>query len=699
MGLKQSIVIVNEFTIKTSKGGTRGGTPGDYVLRYMSRDGATEDLTPVRMDTENFILRYMARKDAVDRAESISELKDDMRAIQGDGGIAFGYGDVSLSHKHLKQAAKDIQDNFENGKTVMKTVLSFDETYLKERNIIDEGFEFHNEGDYRGHIDQMKLRMAIMNGMSKLGKQYDDLQYVGVIQVDTKHVHCHLAMVDRGRGDIMPDGTQRGKLTDKSKNLIRRGIDSYLDENQHVKIMAANVDHDRRNTLCFVKKYTHKVMENRSFSQFLLACLPDDRSQWRAGSNSKSMRKPNAIVREYVTELLRQPDSGYTEALDKIEKYAVSRMQSEDLTGQEYRKIKSRGQERIITEGMNCVYSVLKQIPQSEMKVRTPLLEAMALPYDEAAARSEEDPLMEFGFKLRSYKNRMDHHKKEHHKYHDAAEDYKKREAAGETDESSRPLYDFLREEEEYNAQLLAKYQYFLRFIPPDEEYQEGFDELLKYDSRVKNFSKMMHDPSMAKMRSDNAEAYGRRVYGEEGGKYVVLMPQVLQTRYENMQSVFNDMRENYRMKLSDYGMTLNDKNQIEQKLPYDFEDVKALDIHHLNYDFSYDFNISINNIDKFVGTANRRYESFQKAKDYLIRSGQEDTLLSFPEADIKLQKSMADRFQKDPVFHTMRDATPEAKEATHTVTLDYEFYNHQEDDIKNLIKSTINEIQYEYDR
>ena len=281
MGLKQSIVIVNEFTIKTSKGGTRGGTPGDYVLRYMSRDGATEDLTPVRMDTENFILRYMARKDAVDRAESISELKDDMRAIQGDGGIAFGYGDVSLSHKHLKQAAKDIQDNFENGKTVMKTVLSFDETYLKERNIIDEGFEFHNEGDYRGHIDQMKLRMAIMNGMSKLGKQYDDLQYVGVIQVDTKHVHCHLAMVDRGRGDIMPDGTQRGKLTDKSKNLIRRGIDSYLDENQHVKIMAANVDHDRRNTLCFVKKYTHKVMENRSFSQFLLACLPDDRSQRR----------------------------------------------------------------------------------------------------------------------------------------------------------------------------------------------------------------------------------------------------------------------------------------------------------------------------------------------------------------------------------------------------------------------------------
>lgn len=699
MGLKQSIVIVNEFTVKTAKGGTRGGTPGNYVLRYMSRDGATEDLTPVRMDTENFILRYMARKDAVDKAESVSELKDDMRAIQGDGGIAFGYGDVSLSHKHLKVAAKDIQDNFDNGKTVMKTVLSFDEAYLKERNIIDEGFEFHDEGDYRGHIDQMKLRLAIMNGMSKLSKQYDDLQYVGVIQVDTKHVHCHLAMVDRGRGNIMPDGTQKGKLSSSAKNLIRRGIDTYLDEAQSVKIMAANVEHDRRNTLCFVKKYTHKVMENRSFSQFLLACLPEDRSQWRADSHSKDMRKPNAIVREYVTELLNQPGSGYSEALDKVEKYALSRMESEDLTGREYRRIRAKGQERIVKEGMNCVYSVLKQIPESEMKVRTPLLEAMALPYEEAAAHSEEDPLMEFGFKLRSYKNRMDHHKKEHHKYHDAAEDYKKREAAGETDESSRPLYDFLREEEEYNAQLLAKYQYFLRFIPPDEEYQEGFDELMNYDSRMKNFLKMMRDTSMKKMQSDNAEMYGRRVYGEDGGRYVVLMPQVLQTRYENMQSVFNDMREAYRMKLSDYGMILTDENRIEQKLPYDFEDVKALDIHHLVYDFPYDFNISAGNIDKFVETANRRYDSFQKAKDYLVRSGQTDTIASFPEADIELQKSMADKFQKDPVFRTMREATPEAKSATRTVTLDYDFYVHQEEDIKNLIKSTISDIQYEYDR
>lgn len=48
MSLKQSVVIVSEFTVKTPDGGgSRGASPGEYVLRYMARMGATEDLTPV----------------------------------------------------------------------------------------------------------------------------------------------------------------------------------------------------------------------------------------------------------------------------------------------------------------------------------------------------------------------------------------------------------------------------------------------------------------------------------------------------------------------------------------------------------------------------------------------------------------------------------------------------------------------------
>lgn len=49
MGLKDSIVIKNRFTYKTgSSGGTRGATPGEFVLRYMSRPLAF-NTTPRKM--------------------------------------------------------------------------------------------------------------------------------------------------------------------------------------------------------------------------------------------------------------------------------------------------------------------------------------------------------------------------------------------------------------------------------------------------------------------------------------------------------------------------------------------------------------------------------------------------------------------------------------------------------------------------
>lgn len=692
-GLKQSVVIVNEFTTKTANGGTRGGTPGDYVLRYMSRDGATEDLTPVRHDAENFIMRYMARSDAVDHAISVDELKSEMRDIQGDGGVAFGYGEFSLSHRKLKAAAKDIQKNFDSGKTVLKTVLSFDQEYLRKYGIISPDFQMEQEGDYRGNIDQMKLRMAIMHGIDNMSRNYDDLQYIGVIQVDTKHVHCHLAMVDRGEGNLMPDGTQRGKITEKEKRAIRRGIDAFLDEKQTVKMMAANVDYDKRNTICFVKKYTHKAMNNRGFSQFLLACLPEDRNLWRASTNRIEMQKPNAIVREYVKELLDLPDSGYAEALKDVDTYARSRVSKEDLDGKKYRELYREGQNRIIEESMNSVYSVLKQIDTKEMTVNTPMLDAMSMPYEDMANEVDSDPMIEFGFKLRSYKSRLDHHKSEMTKYHDAVKDYEKQTDA---DPASRALYDYLRIEEEYNKMLMAKYQHFLSFIPPEDEYRQGFDELMQYDKRIENISNMRNDRSMTRMTLANAEEYGIKVYDEVDGHLMVENPGLLDEKLQSMRNHYSSMRDDYNQKLVGYGMKLNDDNTFSRSIPYSFDDVKALDIHHLLYDFPYDFPISNDNIDKFVAKADERHSAFVKARDYLVSTGQDDMLSNFPVTDIDVQKSVADRFRSDPTLRTKRETIRHQKQFKKTVRIDYDFYAEQEIEIKNMIKNTINTLQYE---
>ncbi|MFJ7280791.1 relaxase MobL [Kitasatospora sp. NPDC098663] len=236
MSLKQGIVIVNEFSVPLPGGkGSRGATPGDYVIRYMAREQATESLAPIqRLRTDDFILRYMARESAVERAGiSRGAAKREMRQAQGKGGVAFGYGSVSLSDEQLKAASKDIQHYFDAGHTVLKTVLSFDEEYLRKHKIVDVDFHCEARGDYRGHIDQMKLRMAIMHGLERMSSGtsgFDDLRYVGVIQIDTEHVHCHLAMVDGGRGQVTKNGTQRGKLLDRHKSRLRRGVDAWLDD-------------------------------------------------------------------------------------------------------------------------------------------------------------------------------------------------------------------------------------------------------------------------------------------------------------------------------------------------------------------------------------------------------------------------------------------------------------------------------------
>lgn len=687
MSLKQSVVIVNEYTVKTgSKSGSRGGTPGDYVLRYMARNLATEDITPVRLtDADTYITKYMARKSAVESLDSVPEMKVSMRKAQKNGGVAFGYGEVSLSDSRLKAVSKDIQNNFDNGKTVMKTVLSFDMDYLKEHGIIDKDFEFHNRGDFRGNIDQLKLRLAIMNGLERLSRHYDDLQYVGVIQVDTAHVHCHLAMVDRGRGHIMPDGTQRGKITEREKVSLRRGIDMWLDEKESVKMMSSSVMYDKRNALCYIKKFTHKSMSEQGFSQFLVSCLPENKNWWRASTNRKEMRKANALVREFVTGLLAEPKSGYADVVQSIERYASFRKDREGLSDNEYNKLIRDGQERVIEDCMNAVYSVVKQIPESERVVRTPMLDAMSQDYDDMAAQAVNDPMVEFGFRLRSYSSRLDYHKKEYHKYADLHKSY---EDNDNNVEDSKPLDDYFQVEMLYNAMLMSKYQHFLSFLPPEEDIEDEFEELMEKKRRLRRLKQMKDDPAFKRMKPDVAEDYGIRVYGQYGGRRVKSQPNIIDARIEKLENRVNQDESDFRDKLRDCGMDY-DGHGITRHNAYDFNDVKSLDLHHMGYDFPYDVQISKPNIDKFCNMAAQRYEAFEKAREYLVLSNQEDALQSLPEKDVEIMKDFADKFAAEPVLVATRPNSGQFRK-TNTIRLGRKY----EEDMKAMVASTVRSLQ-----
>ena len=670
MGLKQNIVVVNEYTVPLpSGGGSRGGTPGEFVTRYMARKGATEQVAPIRrLRTDDFIQRYMARESATERLDlrSPRQLKREMSKAQGNGGVAFGYGEVSLSDERLASASADVQRLFDEGHTVMKTVLSFRPEYLKEHGVLPEDFEFERPGDYRGYVDQMKLRMAIMHGLDRMGRaEYDDLRYVGVIQVDTAHVHCHLAMVDAGEGTKTADGTQKGKLSARSMSLLRRGTQAWLDEKQKVKHLSSAVGYERRNVTSYVKRWAHQQMLRESLPQFLVACLPEDRRMWRLSTNHEAMHKPNRIVRELVEEVLERPGSPMAEAMEQVHQYADYRRKDEDLDDNQWARLVQNGREKIIERGVNAVYATLRQLPEDSLRVRTPLLHAMGMDYEQIAARAQEsrsgdDDLAGFSFRLRSFSARLEHHTAQREEYHEKARTWEAADEANVAVTASRALYRFYLEEEEYQARCAAKYRHFLPLPQTSDEWYARWQEVAEYGERMLSLESMRKDASLRKTKDiDEAERLGREIYGQPGGG------RISQGQFEQVDERISKMRIAYARKLADLRTELSgqgyqlqvetdeetgrDVPSVETGAEYDFMKVRGLDLHRMRYDFSEDVEISNSALREYVSWARRRQQALQGAVEYLESSGQAEVVQTLPVADIKAMNDLASRLTADP--------------------------------------------------
>jgi len=684
--LRASIVVVNEFTVPTPgkggrKRGTRGGTPGDYVLRYMARDNATESLAPIRKNrTDDFIERYMARKEASEAldVDSVPRLKRKMAKAQGQAGVAFGYGQVSLSHEALRAASRDIQSLFDDGHTVMKTVLSFDEDYLRKHGIVPRDFRVRTKGDYRGRIDQMKLRLAIMNGLDRMGRMlYDDLRYVAVIQVDTMHVHCHVAMADAGGGTLTSDGTQKGKITARAKSLIRRGIDGWLDEKQQVKHLSSAVGYERRNVATFVKKWAHQQMLRESLPQFLLACLPSDKRMWRCSTNAKAMQKPNRLVREIVEEVLRQPGSPYPEAMAQVRSYANGRRRREGLSKREWQRLIDQGQDRIIERGVNGVYALLKALPADALQIKTPMLDVMGLDYAEMAARAAQstqpsqklgrskggapgknDDLIGFGFRLRSYLSRLKFHVSKREEFHARAKTWEAADAVGAASLESRVMHVFFREEEEYHARVAAKYRSLLNFMPTSVQRQADMDEVAAYGERLLSLESLRQDQSLRKMKDlQQAEELGRDVYGQAGGALLAIGDEEslaeLDRRISAMRVERARRMEELRRKLAGQGFQLRGAEHDGAALEavagaeFPFEDVKTLDLHHMRFDFARDVEVGPRGRSLFTSWADRRHRALQGAIAYLEDSGQHVEIQTLLVDDVARMGVLAESFDR----------------------------------------------------
>lgn len=559
MALDRSIVIVNEYTIKnfSGSGGSRGGTPGAYVTRYMARDLATEQVAPIiKNSAQAYITRYMARDNAVealvstpavdDGSDYVADsyaLYDDVESAAGMGGMAFGNNDVSLSDSELHKRADEIQDLFDEGKTVFKTVVSFEHDYLKENGLVPEDLDIKHRGDYRGNLDQLKLRRSIMSGVERMGRMgYDDLRYVGVIQVDTKHVHCHLAMADAGHGTIMPDGTQRGKIPQKMLNHLRRGVDASLDIQQQVRSMSSAVGYERRNVAQYMRKWAYLTMSKESTPQFILSMLPEDKNKWRAGNNSRDMRRANKVVRSLVEDRLQRKDSPLPQVMREINNYANRRGEREGLSTTERQALVDNGYKKVIDGAVNGVYQVLMAVPDKSKSIETPVMTAMGLDLEElqqrysakgkkavesrggqyAGKESETSDFETFSLRLRSFHARLDHHREKSAEYHMKYTAWKDAWDNGEAEEESRVMGDFYEAEAEYHDKAVSKYQYFLTSTSSNRDFQREWKEVEDYGHKLIGLKALRADKSIPKMSDPTvAEAIGMDVYGQPGGGWL----------------------------------------------------------------------------------------------------------------------------------------------------------------------------------
>lgn len=748
--ISKGIVIVNEFTIH----GSRGKTPGRYVIEYMARDGASENLTPTvardekilalegrmhdvyKIDASrgrlsgmpDYITRYMARSTATDAAlldgvTSTDVLRDAFGKLQGYSGLAFGPDSLSLTHEQVLEKARMVQAEHDRGKPVLKTVISFDTEYLKEMGALPEDFNPERRGDFYGKSDQAKLRLAVQHGLSNIRHEFSDLDYIGLFQVDTMHLHCHLAMVDKGPGKrFTKNGEQRGMLDDGMKMAVKRGIDNSLDQSRTMKPLSIQMEGERRNTIGYIKRFTHRVLEERGLPQYLLACLPkDDKSLWKAGINADggaenemeitrggrkrkvkgNMKKANEIVRSYVTDLLNRPDSGFAAAEAAQYAYLEARRDRGDFD--EYYTYRRRGtgrnrkqvrvkltpdeavrdqalkyREEVTEKGMNAVYDVLKGIDDETMTLHTPLLDAMGMPYEEMASYIKDDKLIEFGFRLRSYSSRLDYHKRQFglvgdviHQYEDGKQ--------GAYNPQSNVLYDFLKIEQDYHHALMDKYRTFLHFYHVKDEYQDDFEDLMGLRHRSYSRHAMSEDQKILRGGDPvKIEKRGRDVYGLDGAALMLASPGVFKQMMEDEDDEYRRGLRNFREKLAGIGMLFDeDSGEVSRGLVHDFEQVKAYDLHHMSYDFTYDFKIALENINNFAEMADKRYNAAIKAEEYLVASGQEsslDGIVNFD--DIRIMKELADEYRSsDRTYRTRYDDAAQMRRNTATIRLDHGVY------------------------
>lgn len=679
MGLKQSIVIKNEYTnnARSKPGsGSRGGTPGKFVMRYMARTDATEVLAPARMnsaqiepvisqpyDSATFV-RYMARANATEvlkkgKDEALDNpdahgspllLKHRFKKREQLAGRAFGSKGLSLSHDELQQSSDEIQDAFDAGHSVQKIVLSFTEDYLRDTGVLNPDFKYKGRGSYRGQIDQLKLRQAVTDGvdsMTKVGK-YIDPEWVGTLQVDTGHVHAHLALVDKefSAHRMASDGADRGKINEREKHMFRKGLHHSLEDMKGLHSFHNQASLERQSVVTFVKDYAYATMSRNTPVQLLMASLPRERSDWRYGTNRESMQRANQIARDIVTNTFdTQPvESGFNQAMQAVRNYADESQSKNMLSDNERDSLVDNGYELLIERSVNGLYNTLKDIDEQLLFVRTPMTDAQSSTdnelYDVIASRfstessvresvvgisdepSHDDvgyEAMSFTYRVRGYNARKTEHEKQSKDYFDFIQEFETHDMAGMVDDSAHVMRSFYEEELRYHMGLSDKYRKFLSYNHPQERAHVDMlmPQYKALEARFYDVQAAIADTGDVLEDVQDSYKHDLRAYTYE------CFDKGVATRKEwegivSYDAVTGDTDTRFVLPFKPRTGASNLANDY-------FNQVKSLDVHHIGVDFKSATSVQIDaiNTSRFVTSYTRRMERAEWASIYLEETNQ----------------------------------------------------------------------------
>lgn len=718
MSLKQDIVVRNEYTAKRDSGeGSRGSSVDKYITDYMARPEATEILTPVKIDGGifDYATRYMARDSATEVLQedggSVLELKHKFRKIDKLSGRTFGTGSLSFSHQELVAISNKIQEQYEAGHAVLKPIISFDRAYLLKTGLLPKGFVHTGNGSYKDNIDQGKLRAAVTKGMDRYlraGKFMDPL-WVASVQVDTSQLHIHAVVTDTKFSPqrMMLDGRDRGKINDREKNIIRRGIHHSLLELKSLKSYHQQVDTERTNVVSYVKDFAYAEVNKNAGLQLLIASLPKDRKLWRYDSNDARMKRSNEISEALVDNLFRSKPktSGYSKAIRTLKEYVVQKRKDDGLSLSERNDVFKKGEQDIFRRAVNGLYNTIKHVEDERLLVRTPMIDVESMSDDdlisvisESNSDTENDPAA-YALRVRGYSKRLDSHKKSASVFHTYIDGFDKANEEGNVNIEALILRRFYEEELQYNMSLVDKYRKsFMYDIRKDRQAQSEmmpkYDDLVRiYDSvnsrinlindvnsgdvyekigidsnsvmkDVANTDQKIYDTYGVNFGSFMFDANTRLVMGEELDTDVIMYTKMLRDyTYECFDKGVATSREWQAITLphrdiSDEEFISNLKyNNTAIVAPFPpktridgidnvlFDRVKALDIHHLGLDFygKSDTSVSVKNAEKFSEAYIWRNALTEATNEYLESTEQSLKVVEYVQNDLIDMKSAVD--------------------------------------------------------